>query len=96
METQEQRPITVTYRSGTHPTQGWDTIQVIYSQDSRILNHFLLARDGAGTILRKTDVLLERWEIVTDVDDLRGFRKCFDERDRLALDQSNGLKKVGA
>ena len=87
MQTSEQNPITVTYKSGTHPTQGWDTMQVIYSQEGRILNHFLIARDAAGTIVRKTDIVLDRWEIVIDADDLRDFRKCFDDRDRLALEQ---------
>ncbi|MFY9803423.1 MAG: hypothetical protein WAK78_11280 [Candidatus Acidiferrales bacterium] len=87
MQTLEQRPITVTYRSGTHPTQGWDAMQVIYSQDGRIVNHFLIARDAAGTIVRKTDIVLDRWEIITDADDLRDFQKCFDDRDRLAREQ---------
>jgi hypothetical protein len=87
MPTSEQRPITVTYKSGTHPTQGWDAMQVIYFQDGRILNHFLIARDAAGTIVRKTDIALERWEIITDPDNLRGFQKCFDDRDKLALEQ---------
>ena len=87
MQTSEQHPITVTYKSGTHPTRGWDAMQVIYSQNSRILNHFLIARDAAGTIVRKTDIVLDRWEIITDADDLRDFQKCFDDRDRLAREQ---------
>jgi hypothetical protein len=87
MQTSEQHPIAVTYKSGTHPTQGWDTMQVVYSQGSRILNHFLIARDAVGTIVRKTDIVLDRWEIVNDADDLRDFQKCFDDRDRLALEQ---------
>lgn len=86
MQTSEQHPITVTYKSGT-PTQGWDAMQVIYSQEDRILNHFLIARDAVGTIVRKTDIVLDRWEIIKDADDLRGFQKCFDDRDRLALEQ---------
>jgi hypothetical protein len=87
MQTSEQHPITVTYKSGIHPTKGWDTMQVVYSQKGRILNHFLIARDAAGTIVRKTDIVLERWEIITDANDLRDFQKCFDDRDRLKLEQ---------
>ncbi len=86
MPTSEQHPITVTYKSGTHPTKGWDTTQVIYSQQGRILNSFVIARDAAGTIVRKTDIVLDRWEIVKDPDDLRGFQKCFDDRDKLAAE----------
>ena len=89
MQMSELHPITTNYKSFVHPTQGWDAMQVIYSQEGRILNHFVIARDAAGTIVRKTDVFLERWEIITDADDLRGFQKCFDERDRLAVEQCN-------
>lgn len=87
MQTSKEHPITVTYKSGTHPTQGWDAMQVIYSQGGRALNSFVTARDAAGTIVRKTDIVLDRWEIVNDPGDLRGFQKCFDDRDRLALEQ---------
>ena len=81
--------ITVTYKSGTHPTQGWDVMQVIYSEQSHILNSFVIARDLAGTIVRKTDIVLDRWEIINDPDDLRGFQKCFDDRDRLAIERAS-------
>jgi len=87
MQASEQHPITVSYKSGIHPTQGWDAMQVIYSQEGRILNHFLIARDAAGTIFRKTDIVLDRWEIINDADDLRNFQKCFSDRDRVALEQ---------
>src|SRR5258708_5365285 len=87
MRISDEHPITVTYKSGTHPTQGWDTMQVIYSQGGRTINHFVIARDAAGTIVRKTDIAFDRWEIIKDADDLRGFQNCFDERDRLALEQ---------
>lgn len=66
----------VTYRSGTHPAQGWDVIQVIYqnkdatTNPKRIANSFTIARAADGTILWKTDILLERWETVTDANDL--------------------------
>jgi hypothetical protein len=61
-------------------------MQVIYSQEGRVLNSFTIARDAVGTIVRKTDIVLDRWEIVNDADDLRGFRKCFGDRDKLALE----------
>jgi hypothetical protein len=81
------KTIAVTYKFGTHPTQGWDVMQVIYSQGGRIVNSFVIGRDAAGTIVLKTDILLDRWEIINDADDLRGFQQCFDDRDRLALEQ---------
>jgi hypothetical protein len=62
-------------------------MQVVYSQEGQILNSFVIARDAAGTIVRKTDVFLERWEIITDADDLRGLQRCLVERDRWALEQ---------
>jgi hypothetical protein len=83
MQTSQQHPITVTYKSGTHPTQGWDVMQVIYSQGGRALNSFVIARDAAGTIVRKIDSFPEQWEIINNADDLRGFQRCFEERDRL-------------
>ena len=86
MLAKEQHPIIVTYKSGTHPTQGWDTMRVIYSQGGRVLNSFIIARDAAGTIVRKTDIVLDRWEIINNPDDLRDFRKCFDDRDKLAVE----------
>ena len=90
----------VVYRSGIHQTQGWDVLQVIFQYDDpttgakRPADVYVTARDGNGNILRKTDILLDRWEIITDEDDLRVFRKHFDERDRLqvtALDAPNAV-----
>lgn len=67
-------------------------MQVVYQQEEngvkRIVNSFLIARDIAGTIVRKTDIVLDRWEIVSGEDLLRGFQKCFDDRDRLAIDKA--------
>jgi len=81
---EEQHPTKVNFKSGTHPIKGWETVQIIYSQDGRILNGFEIARDAAGTILRKTDTVLDHWEIISDANDLRGFRECFNARDKLA------------
>ena len=89
MQTSEEQLSTVTYKSGTHPTRGWDTMQVIYSQAGRTINHFVIARDLAGAIVRKTDLVLDRWEIIEDADNLRRFQECFDDRDGLALDRAS-------
>jgi hypothetical protein len=102
VQTPAEHPITVTYRSGTHPTQGWDVMHVIYSQGGRAINSFVIARDAVGTIVRRTDIILDYWEITSDADDLRGFQKCFDDRDRLMSEQckcghlfSNHTRDVG-
>ena len=85
----------VTYRSGTHPTeQSWDVLQVIYqsadaSGAKRIVNSFVAARAGDGTILCRTDAVLDRWEIITDEDKLRFFQSVFDDRDRSLLTQES-------
>jgi hypothetical protein len=84
---------TVTYLSGTNDAlgAGWDVMQVVYKREDRgvlrIANSFVIARDMSGTIIRKTDIILDRWEVVRDEDVLRGFHKCFDDRDRLAAER---------
>lgn len=78
----------VIYRSGIHPTEGWDVLQVILKNGSgRIENSFVISRDAEGTIRRKTDVLFDWWEVVNDENDVRGFRHCFDERNKLRAEQ---------
>jgi hypothetical protein len=83
----------VVYRSGTHLSQSWDVIQVVYRYDDpdtgakRPADSFTIARAADGAILRKTDIVLDRWEIITDEEDLRFYRRHFDERDRLAAEQ---------
>jgi hypothetical protein len=61
-------------------------MQVVYQQEEsgskRIVNSFVLARDAAGATVRKTDIVL------SDEDLLRGFQRCFDDRDRLAIDKA--------
>lgn len=87
-----QMPTTVTYRSGTDPFLGtnWDVMHVVYKQEDhgvmRIANSVVLARSSNGTIIRKTDIVLDRWEQITDEEVLRACRKCFDERDRMAAE----------
>jgi len=91
----------VVYKSGTHPTEPtWDVMQVLYeSKDANSRagfqrGSFVIARTPDGTILRRTDVLLERWEIITNKDDLRFFQSQFETRDNLALERA--AKKASA
>lgn len=87
MQTSEQHPITVTYKSGRHPTQGWDVMQVLYSQGGRLTKSFVIARDAACTIVRKIDSFPEQWEITNDADELRHYEKCFADRNKLAAER---------
>jgi hypothetical protein len=91
----ETKPITeVTYQSGTNEALGasWDVMRVVYRTEDhgqlRIANTFVIARDFSGKIIRKTDIVLDRWEVVTDEEMLRGFQNCFDERDSLAAERA--------
>jgi len=54
----------------------------------------MLARTFAGDILRKTDLVLDHWEKITDPEDLRAFQSCFDARDKLALEKADPTKAV--
>lgn len=95
MDKPEPNSKTVTYRSGTNEALGlgWDVMQVVYHKEDggvmRIANSFVAARDTTGKIIRKTDVLLDRWEAVNEKDLLRGIQHCFDERDRLAAERAD-------
>jgi hypothetical protein len=84
----DQEPTTVVFQSISHPTENWDVMRVIYKSEDRIMNSFIIAKAPDRTIRRKTDLIEERWAIVTDEGDLKGFRALFDERDRLATRQS--------
>lgn len=93
-----EEPITtnVVYRSLIHPNQSWDVIQVIYQYEDatsgtkRTGESFIIARDGNGVILRKTDILLDRWEIINENDFLQFCQSHFDARDRLAAKAESG------
>ena len=84
----------VIYRSGTNEAlgTGWDVMHVVYRREDsghmRIASSFLTARDAGGKIIRKTDIVLDRWEVVNDEEMLRGLQHCFDERDRLAAERA--------
>ncbi len=82
--------VTIIYQSGKHPTENWDVMQVVGKyENGTVANSYVLARDAAGTIRRKTDIVLERWEIMTDSEDLRICRKHFEDRDALAANESH-------
>lgn len=80
---------TVTYTSGTHDAlgTGWDVLHIHARRDDGERNSFVIARDVMGKIIRKTDLILDRWEVVTDQDSLRDLRHCFEERDRLLAEK---------
>jgi hypothetical protein len=83
---------TAIYSSGTSAALGaaWDVMHVVYRRDDGEQSSCVIARDSGGNIIRKTDVFLERWEVVSDPDDLRDFRHCFNERDRLTAEKAAG------
>ncbi|MFZ0410663.1 MAG: hypothetical protein WAL51_04040 [Candidatus Acidiferrales bacterium] len=81
----------VTYKSGTHHSElSWDVMQVIYQSTDcankrRTESSFVIARTLDGQILRRADIVPERWEIITDPGDLKFFRSVFDDRDKAQL-----------
>lgn len=86
----------VVYKSGTHPTQGWDVMQVICKSEGNIVNSFVVALAVDGTILRKTDIVLDWWETITDENDQRFLRSLFNDRDkRLMEDSEKGTAAAG-
>jgi len=81
---------TVIYQSGTSDSLGvsWDVMHVIYKREGITINSFVTARNGLGTIMRKTDLVLERWEIIKDEETLHAFQGCFDSRDNLKAEKA--------
>jgi hypothetical protein len=79
----------VSYRFGVKEPEGWDVLHVRFlgvnaaTKAEMVLNSLVIARDRAGSIHRKTDLLYDWWETVTDEGDRRDFQWHFDERDRL-------------
>jgi len=84
----------ITYKTAKHPTQpDWDVLQVVYKYADpqaagRVADSVTIARIGDGTILRKTDFVLERWEIITDEGDLRFLQSQFNRRDELIEEEA--------
>jgi hypothetical protein len=86
----------VEYRSGTADgLDGWDVIHVVYLHEEngakQIVGSFVIARHPDGTILRKFD--FNKWEKIVDEEHLRGYQKCFDDRDKAAARVSTPLSE---
>lgn len=47
-----------------------------------------------GKIIHKTDIMLDRWEVVNDEELLRMCQQAFDERDRLAAEKAAKAAQV--
>jgi hypothetical protein len=80
----------VVYRSCTaHGLDGWDALHVVYLHEEngakQIVGSVLLARHPDGTILRNID--LNRWEKITDEEDLKSYQECFADRDKAAAEK---------
>lgn len=86
----------VTYKSGTNEAlgAGWDVMQVVARRNDGEQNSFMIARDAGGNIIRKTDIILDRWEVVSDEESLKTFRHCFNERDRLVAEKAANVENV--
>jgi len=87
---------TVTYHCGTDPAlgSGWEVMRVVVRREDGERNSFVIARDPGGKIIRKTDLILDRWEVVNDEELLRQCKHCFDEKDRLAAEKAANMEKV--
>jgi hypothetical protein len=92
----EPKPATVEFRSGTNATHpDWDVMQVVFKgENGGTVNHYSLGRDPAGNFYRRTDVMLDRWEPITDEDEVRICNGHYDTRDRLRAEEQ--VKKAGA
>lgn len=68
---------------------GWDVLNVVYLQEEngtkQLLGSHVIARHPDGRIIRKID--FNKWETITDEEDLRRCQKCFDGRDKAAAEK---------
>jgi len=69
-------------------------MRVVYSREDGEQDSFVIARDAGGKIIRKADLILDRWEVVSDLETLRDFQHCFDERNRLAAEKAANMEKA--
>jgi hypothetical protein len=88
----------VVYRSGTADgLDGWDVMQVVYLHEEKgakqVVGSFVIARHPDGIILRKIDI--NKWEKITNEEDLLGYRKCFDDRDKAAAEKLGAAAHAG-
>jgi hypothetical protein len=79
------KPTAITFKRGIN-RRGWESLHVIFSENDRTIQTFLIARDENGTLHRFKDADPERWEIATDPKDLHYFSMWFDQSDRLIAD----------
>jgi hypothetical protein len=76
------------YRSGTNPNHpDWDVLHIIYHRSEQAVDSFLIALRPDGTVIQVSDVIWDRWEVVTKPDVLEFYRSRFAERDRLRTEQ---------
>jgi hypothetical protein len=65
---------------------GWDVLNVVYLHEEngakQLVGSLFIARHPDGTILRKID--FNKGEKIKDDEHLRGYQKCFDDRDKAA------------
>lgn len=93
MENEESRQ-RIVYRSAKSGSLGpqWEVIQVILQREDgglmRTSASVVLARSASGTIIRKTGILPDRWEQVTDDDALAVCQEFFDNKNRFATLES--------
>lgn len=75
--------INVTYVTGTNPDHPlWEILHVIYKKmDGTLIDSLLLARTEDGSILRKTDIVLDHWEKITNEKDGHFLQSVFADRD---------------
>jgi hypothetical protein len=84
----------IAYLSFSHATEkNWDCFQLVQQYKdtagnvTRPADYLTLARRPDGTILRRTNIAPEVWEIITDEEQLKFAKEKFDTRDRLAAEQ---------
>jgi hypothetical protein len=69
-------------------------MQVVYLHEEngaeRIVGSFVIARHPDGAILRNID--LNKWEKITDEEDLRRCQKCFDDRNKAAAEKASAAR----
>ena len=87
----------IEYRSGTTPNHPeWDVLQVISSSEGRTTNTALIARDTVGIIRQVIDVILDKWQAITNERDLRVAQSYFSEQDGLTAQRELRIWRPGA
>jgi hypothetical protein len=91
------KPTNVRYEFGAHLTEkSWDVLRVTlqYQDRAESPDEFdAIARKPDGTLLKRTSIDPERWEIASTEEDLRFCQYHFHEWDRLSAELSSERKK---